>query len=71
MSETSKRGETTIFRSPPAIKRALQEEADRRGTNATVLLNEILAERYGIEYVPSEQSARRKTPFGGGRPRAA
>lgn len=58
--------ETVIFRTPRRIKASLDDEAAREGTNKTVLLNRILAERYGVEYEPSTQSARRTTPFGGG-----
>jgi hypothetical protein len=60
-----------IFRPPTPIRRALDAEAAREGTNKNVLLNRILAERYGIEYEPTAASARRTTPHGGGPRRAA
>lgn len=55
-----------IFRPPPDLHAALVRECERDGTNKNVLLNRILAERYGIEYEPSTASARRTTPRGGG-----
>jgi hypothetical protein len=58
-----------IFKTPDEIHSALVAECERRRTNKTVLINTLLAHRYGIEYEPSEMSARRTTPTGGG-PRA-
>jgi hypothetical protein len=58
-------------RVPEEIKGAFEAECVEKETNKTVLLSTILARRYKIAYKPSEASARRKTPFGGGdgRPR--
>lgn len=60
-----------IFRPPPALREALDEEAREGKTNKQVLLCRILAERYGLHYEPSAQSARRTTPHGGGPRREA
>jgi hypothetical protein len=60
-----------IFRPPDEIRAALDREAAESETNKQVLLCTILAERYGLAYEPSPQSARRTTPFGGGPRRAA
>ena len=51
---------------PAALKAALDREAAERGSNKSVLLSRILADRYTIAFVPSPASTRRKTPHGGG-----
>jgi hypothetical protein len=58
-------------RVPAEIKEAFDADCAARETNKTVLLSTILARRYKIAYKPSERSASRTTPHGGGegRPR--
>ena len=58
-------------RMPDELVDAFEAECVDKGTNKTVLLSKMFARRYKIPYKPSEVSARRKTPTGGGsgRPR--
>ena len=59
------------FRPTDEIHAALVAECHAKETNKNVMLNRILAERYDLPYEPSEQSARRTVPTGGGPRRAA
>jgi hypothetical protein len=58
-------------RVPEELAAAFNAECADKETNKTVMLSRILSRRYKIPYKPSEISARRTTPHGGGdgRPR--
>src|SRR5215210_3426003 len=53
-----------LLRMPPALKRAIQEEAFRNETNTNDVIVRVLAERLGVPVSPNQ---RRSVPFGGGR----
>ena len=53
-----------LLRMPPELKREIQAEAFRRGSNTNDLILASLADELGV---PFESNARRSVPFGGGR----
>lgn len=69
---SNREGMTQIsVRVPTALADAFNAECVDKETNKTVMLSKIFSRRYKIPYKPSEISARRTTPHGGGdgRPR--